>query len=268
MAEANSNTASSEATAMSNATQQKETWLLERNEIIEKNDTHMAAAYKVVEDIEGELKDKHTNNLLERQAIYEKVEGQLNQAYKIICKTEINLKQERTKWLLERQTILERNDENMAQAFMVMRDTEMSLAAKKFQLQEHETALDKREKEIKEQHAKSKNLIRRLELAKAISGEKLDALVDELNLQKSFTESQTKQIEALETSIDLKLSDVNEYAKGQQERLVYEKSITDNIMEKINEKKKLMKENQEMISVLDKSNIMKEDLLERTLIIS
>jgi hypothetical protein len=262
MAEANSNTASGEAAAMSNATQQKEAWLLERNEIIDKNDTHMAAAYKVVEDIEGELKDKHTNNLLERQAIYEKVEGQLNQAYKIICKTEINLKQERTKWLLERQTILERNDENMAQAFMVMRDTEMSLAAKKFQLQEHETALDKREKEIKEQHAKSKNLIRRLELAKAISGEKLDALVDELNLQKSFTESQTKQIEALETSIDLKLSDVNEYAKGQQERLVYEKSITDNIMEKINEKKKLMKENQEMISVLDKSNIMKEDLLE------
>jgi len=236
------------------ATPQKERWLAKRNEIFEKNDIQMADAYNST--------DKHACSLFERQAIYEKVDHQLIEAYKIICKTEVDLKQERTKWLLERQIILEKNDHNMAEAFSTIRDTGMSLAAKSFKLEECEGVLNERQTQIKREHDKSTSLLRELELAKAISGEKLSGLVDELNLQKSFSESQSKQIKELESSIELKLADVNECTMEQQDHLTYETSMANDILVKISEKKKLMQENQQMIHILEKSNLMKQELLE------
>lgn len=263
-------------------------WLLEKQEIYEKADANLAEAYRimkdshpdvelssenneakdeahppeVLEEIENKLKEKHVMSLLERQAIYEKVECQFAEAYKIICKTENDLKEERSKWIMERQNILERNDRNMTEAFKILCDTEMSLTEKENKLAEYEGMLDEHQKQIQQGQDKSKSLVRQLELAKAVSGERLSGLVDELNTQKSFSESQSKQIDALESSIEQKLSDASEYAKDQQERLAYEKSMADEIRKKINEKKMLMKENEEMISALEKNNLMKQELLE------
>ena len=227
-----------------------EAWLMRRNEIIQDNEAQMTAAFKVVEDINTDLDANNTSSLVDRQAVYERVENQLTEAYKIICKTELSLKQERTKWLVERQAILEKNDENMAHAFMIMRDAEMSLAAKKFKLDQYEAFLNKRETEVK------KTLSRHLEL-KTIRGEKVMALVDELELHKTFAGS-----EALNNLFDVNLSEVNAFAKDQQHRLAYERSIADNIIAKITEKKKLMKVNEEVAIVLEKSNMKKEEFLD------
>ena len=234
----------------------------ESNEIINNNDVQMVDGHDVLEEMKNKLEEKHVTSLMERQKIYEKVDDQFAEAYKILYKTEDDLKEERTKWLIERQAILEKNCKNMAEAYKILSDTEVTLAEKKNKLLEYEGMLDEHQKEIQQGQDKSKSLVRQLELANAVSGEKLSGLVHELNIQKSFSESQSKQIEALESSIDHQQSDTNEFTKEQQERLAYEQSVAEEIMKKIDEKKRLMKENQEMISVLEKSNLMKQELLE------
>lgn len=242
---------------------EKEQWLTQRNDIYEKNAIQMAEGYKVIGEMENELNGKRAKILMDRQEIYRKADRQLVEAYKIITDTEIDLKLERGKWLMERQQLLEKNDKNLAEAFEYIRQTEIQLNEKDDEVKGIEGVLEERLQQIGQECDKSKNLIRQLELSKAINGEKLKGLGDELILHRSFSESQTKQIEALEASMQFKAeSSTEDHAKAQYERLTYEKSLSDEIMAKINEKKVLMKENQEMIGVLEKSNLMKQELLE------
>jgi len=241
---------------------QNERRLVERQKLYEKNDIKMTEAYKLVEETERNLKGKHVQGLFERQELYDKAEHQLVEAYQIICKTETNLEEERTKWLLERQNTYEENGRTLAEAYKIIYDTEMDLESKLSKLHDYEVSLEERQTLIEHECQKSKTLIRQLELARTVSNGKLRNIGDELALQKSFSESQVKQIRTIESSIELKLTTDSEIAIEQHQRLVREKSLTDEIMTRIKEKKKLIQENENMVCVLEKSNTMKQELLE------
>jgi len=241
---------------------QKERWLIERQEIYEKNDIKMTEAYKLVAEIERNLKGKHVEGLLERQGLYNKAEYQLVEAYQIICKTETNLEEERMKWLLERQNTYEENGRTLAEAYNLVYDMEMDLKSKQSKLHDYEVLLEERQKLIEQECQKSKTLIRQLEQARTADNGKLRGIGDELALQKSFSESQGKQIRTIESSIELKLMTGGEIAIEQHQRLAHEKSLTDEIITRIKEKKDLTLENENMVCVLEKSNSMKQELLE------
>ena len=241
---------------------QKERWLVERQEIYRKNDIQMTETYELVDETEGKLNGKHAKGLMERQELYNKSERQLVEAYNIICETEANSEEERTKWLFERQNTYEKNDKTLVEAFKIVYDTEMELKSKQSQLHDYEMMLEERQKLIEQERQKSRTLLRQLELAKATSTDKLKGIGDELYIQKSFSNSQARQIEVLESSIEQKLAAEGEIAEEQQHRLAHEKSLTDEIMTRIKEKKRLIKDNEAVVHVLEKSNAMKQELLE------
>ena len=241
---------------------QKERWLVERQEIYRKNDIQMTETYELVDETEGKLNGKHAKGLMERQELYNKSERQLVEAYNIICETEANSEEERTKWLFERQNTYEKNDKTLVEAFKIVYDTEMELKSKQSQLHDYEMMLEERQKLIEQERQKSRTLLRQLELAKTTSTDKLKGIGDELYIQKSFSSSQARQIEVLESSIEQKLAAEGEIAEEQQHRLAHEKSLTDEIMTRIKEKKRLIKDNEAVVHVLEKSNAMKQELLE------
>ena len=241
---------------------QKECWLVERQEIYEKTDTQMVDAYKLVDEIERALKEKHVQSLIDKQELYSKSEYQLVEAYKVLCSMEKDSEEDRTKWLLERQNIYERNEIVLEEAFTIIKEKELELTLKQNEQKKYGVVLEERRELLEKECQKSKSLILQLELIKAARGGISRGIEDDLALQKRLGESQAMQIKALESSIELKIATDSEIAKEQHKRLVFEKSLTDQIMDKIQEKQRLLDENEAVIVTLEKSKVMKQELIE------
>jgi len=242
--------------------------LFERQELYDKAEHQLVEAYQIICKTETNLEEERTKGLLERQNTYEENGRTLAEAYKIIYDTEMDLKSKLSKLhdyevlLEERQRLIEQECQKSKTLIRQLDETEIDLKSKQSKLHDYEVSLEERQTLIEHECQKSKTLIRQLELARTVSNGKLRNIGDELALQKSFSESQVKQIRTIESSIELKLTTDSEIAIEQHQRLVREKSLTDEIMTRIKEKKKLIQENENMVCVLEKSNTMKQELLE------
>merc|ERR1711865_485991 len=170
--------------------------------------------------------------------------------------------EDRTKWLLQRQNIYERNEIVLEEAFTIIKEKELELTLKQNEQKKYGVVLEERRELLEKECQKSKSLILQLELIKAARGGISRGIEDDLALQKRLGESQAMQIKALESSIELKIATDSEIAKEQHKRLVFEKSLTDQIMDKIQEKQRLLDENEAVIVTLEKSKVMKQELIE------
>merc|ERR1711865_649178 len=229
---------------------------------LREDDTQMVDAYKLVDEIERALKEKHVQSLIDKQELYSKSEYQLVEAYKVLCSMEKDSEEDRTKWLLERQNIYERNEIVLEEAFTIIKEKELELTLKQNEQKKYGVVLEERRELLEKECQKSKSLILQLELIKAARGGISRDIEDDLALQKRLGESQAMQIKALESSIELKIATDSEIAKEQHKRLVFEKSLTDQIMDKIQEKQRLLDENEAVIVTLEKSKVMKQELIE------